>query len=462
MFLKFLSKEHAALLSFLIKFVDIVLYLFCALIIYYLLFGNFDLNLHYKLALLISLFLLNPIFSAFGVYQSLRGKQLLDYLRPLFTAFIVLMILLASIAFISKTGTYYSREWFLYYNFLALLTLITVRILVRHLLHIVRKRGKNLKRIIIFGSGNIVNELIQKINQTLWIGYEIVAIFDNDSAKNTIGNFTINSIPDNLNEYIEKNNITEVWFAKSFMDENLEEIMNKLQENVVAIRYFPNIKANILLNHTITEMLGFPVVNIVSSPIIGLNRLYKRLEDILVSLIILIVVSPLFILIAALIKFTSSGPIFYIQERIGWNGEKFNMLKFRTMPVNVESSTGAIWAKVDDNRATKLGALLRKTSLDELPQFFNVLKGEMSIVGPRPERPVFVEKFKKEIPAYMHKHLVKGGITGWAQVNGWRGSTSLAKRIEYDIYYINNWSLLFDLKIILLTIVKGFINKNAY
>jgi putative colanic acid biosynthesis UDP-glucose lipid carrier transferase len=195
---------------------------------------------------------------------------------------------------------------------------------------------------------------------------------------------------------------------------------------------------------------------------VGLNRLIKAFEDRLLASVILLLLSPLFLLIAMAIKVTSKGPVFYTQKRVSWNGKEFNMLKFRSMPQNAETETGPVWATAGEQRATKIGAFLRKTSLDELPQFMNVLCGDMSIVGPRPERKFFVEQFKEQIPGYMQKHLVKAGITGWAQVNGWRGNTSLEKRIQYDLYYIENWSLALDIKIIFLTFFRGFVNKNAY
>jgi putative colanic acid biosynthesis UDP-glucose lipid carrier transferase len=212
----------------------------------------------------------------------------------------------------------------------------------------------------------------------------------------------------------------------------------------------------------VTEFAGLPVVNVSVSPMEGPNWLIKRVEDAMFSLAILVLISPLLLAIAIGVKLSSPGPVFYRQERVGWNGRPFEMLKFRSMPVDTENETGPVWAKRGEHRATGFGAFLRRTSLDELPQFINVLRGEMSIVGPRPERPVFVEKFKDEIPDYMKKHLVKAGITGWAQINGWRGDTDLEKRIEYDLYYIENWSLWFDIKIILLTLIKGFVHKNAY
>jgi putative colanic acid biosynthesis UDP-glucose lipid carrier transferase len=168
------------------------------------------------------------------------------------------------------------------------------------------------------------------------------------------------------------------------------------------------------------------------------------------------------LLIAIGVKLSSRGPVFYRQERVGWNNRKFIMLKFRSMPVEAESKTGPVWAKPGEKRATRFGALLRKTSLDELPQLINVLKGDMSLVGPRPERPDFVEVFKEQVPNYMKKHMVKAGITGWAQVNGWRGDTDLKQRIEHDLYYIQHWSVWFDLEIALRTLVFGFVSKNAY
>jgi putative colanic acid biosynthesis UDP-glucose lipid carrier transferase len=180
------------------------------------------------------------------------------------------------------------------------------------------------------------------------------------------------------------------------------------------------------------------------------------------SLTILILASPLLLIIAAAVKLSSPGPVVYRQERMGLNGATFEMLKFRSMPVDAERESGAVWATPGESRATRVGAFLRRTSLDELPQFFNVLKGDMSVVGPRPERPVFIKEFRESLPFYMLRHKTKAGITGWAQVNGWRGNTSLEKRIEYDLYYIQHWSFQFDLKIIWLTVIRGFVDKNAY
>ncbi len=209
-------------------------------------------------------------------------------------------------------------------------------------------------------------------------------------------------------------------------------------------------------------MAGFPVLNITESPMFGLNRVIKFLEDKIIAGIILVLISPLLLIISLGVKLSSPGPVFYRQERVSWNSKPFMMMKFLSMPIDSESKTGAVWTKSGEDRATIFGAFLRRTSLDELPQFLDVLKGNMSIVGPQLESPVFVDQFKEEVPRYMKKHIMKAGITGWAQVNGWRGNTDLHKRIEYDLYYIDNWSLWFDIKIIFLMLFKGFVHKNAY
>jgi exopolysaccharide biosynthesis polyprenyl glycosylphosphotransferase len=213
---------------------------------------------------------------------------------------------------------------------------------------------------------------------------------------------------------------------------------------------------------SVEEFEGLPVVTLSGSPMYGWNQVVKRALDLIVSLPLLVACWPLFGLIAILIKATSRGPVFYVQERMGYDGRILRMVKFRTMRVDAERHTGEVWAQENDPRRTSVGVWLRRTSLDELPQLWNVLKGEMSLVGPRPERPVFVEEFRQRLPRYMLRHRVKAGMTGWAQVQGWRGNTSLEQRLEHDLYYIQHWSLFLDLKILWLTLWRGFAHKNAY
>lgn len=463
MLLKFLSKEQSSLLSFSIRSLDLAFYIACGIFSFYLQFHHLTFSLHYEIAFLWAALLVSPVFYSFGVYRSLRGRKFGECFRSLCVAFVVLVLLLAASAFITKTGDYYSRSWFLTWHLGAIATLLLVRVVLFKILGVMRKHGLNHKRIIIVGSSRLAADLLDRIAHSLWTGFEVIGIFDNHPATAEICGMKIQSIPAGISQYVEENKVEEVWLALSLRNqEEIECLINKLNYNVVTLRYFPEVINLHLLNHAVTEVLGFPVIDIIITPMKGINRLLKLLEDKILALLFLVLFSPAMLVVALLVKLSSPGPVFYRQKRISWNGSEFDMLKFRSMPVNAESKTGAVWAKIDDNRATKIGSFLRKTSLDELPQFINVLKGDMSIVGPRPERPEFVDKFKHEIPQYMQKHLVKAGITGWAQVNGFRGNTSLQRRIEHDIYYITHWSLWFDLKIIFLTVFKGFVNKNAY
>lgn len=244
----------------------------------------------------------------------------------------------------------------------------------------------------------------------------------------------------------------------SWIETNLEAIANQVPD----VKLLPDLMKLTRLAAGIELISGVPVISVHDSPLAGVQSLFKRFVDIIGATVALVIFAPLMLAIAALVPLSSPGPIFYRQERMGLDGRTFNMLKFRSMPVNAEQKTGAVFASAGDTRATGLGRFLRRTSLDELPQFFNVLCGDMSLVGPRPERPVFVNDFRRKIPGYFLRHKVKAGITGWAQVNGWRGDTSIEKRIECDLYYIQNWSLWFDFRILLLTIFRGFIHKNAY
>jgi exopolysaccharide biosynthesis polyprenyl glycosylphosphotransferase len=227
------------------------------------------------------------------------------------------------------------------------------------------------------------------------------------------------------------------------------------------VKVVPDLLQFIALRARLEDLDGLPVINVNDVPLQGLNALVKRALDIVMSLVALGLLAVPFAIIALLVKWTSPGAVFYRQERMGLDGRRFTVFKFRSMHEGAEETTGPVWARDNDPRATTVGRWLRKLDLDELPQLWNVLKGEMSIVGPRPERPYFVQQFKHRIPQYMLRHKVKAGITGWAQVNGWRGNTSLEKRIEYDLYYIENWSVALDLKIMWLTLVRGLFQRGV-
>jgi Undecaprenyl-phosphate glucose phosphotransferase len=236
----------------------------------------------------------------------------------------------------------------------------------------------------------------------------------------------------------------------------------EFRDESIDLQVIPDYSRFIALGAAVESFGGVPLIVLNDSPLYGYRAWLKRLMDFSLAGVGLLILSPLLMLIALAVRLSSRGPVLYRQERMGLDGRTFGMLKFRSMKVDAEDRTGAVWAVKNDDRRTMIGTFLRSTSLDELPQLWNVLTGDMSLVGPRPERPVFVDKFRHEIPNYMLRHRVKTGITGWAQVNGWRGDTSLEKRIECDIYYIRNWSLWLDVKILFLTVFKGFVNPNAY
>lgn len=460
-----LLKDNAASLLFCVRLLDVVLWIIAGLLAFWVKFGNLQLSVNYRLIILFGVFFIPIVFSCFKVYDPLRGRQFYKHVRRIFFALVTIMMCLMMLVFALKMGASFSRIWMLYCAIIASVLLVVFRFGLNFVLKILRKRGFNQRQIVVIGAGNVGEKVSQAINDALWSGLLINMFMDDDPdcQGKDIRGIPIAAVPEDLNGYLKQNGIDEVWIALPLTAAHrMQEILHKLRFSTITVRLVPDIFTFNLLNHSVTEIAGVPVVNIKISPMVGVNRWVKAIEDRVLALVILVLISPLLLIIALTVKLSSPGPVFYRQRRVSWNGAEFEMLKFRSMPVDAEVKTGAVWAQAGENRATKVGAFLRKTSLDELPQFINVLKGDMSIVGPRPERPVFVEQFKQDIPSYMQKHLVKAGITGWAQINGWRGNTDLSKRIEHDLYYIENWSLWFDLKIIFATFFNGFIDKNAY
>ena len=270
-------------------------------------------------------------------------------------------------------------------------------------------------------------------------------------------------IYNDIDSILERREVDYIFIALPFSQiHHVERVLKATENHPVTVKIVPDVKSFLPLCGGVEDLDGLPILSLQDSPLYGWNVVVKRGFDVVFSLFAICVTLPLMAIIAIGVKLSSPGPVLYRQRRAGLDGKVFEMLKFRTMHVDAEKDTGPVWARENDPRRTRFGAFLRKTSLDELPQFFNVLKGDMSVVGPRPERPEFIERFRREIPRYMLRHKVKAGITGWAQVNGWRGNTDLKKRIEHDLYYIEHWSLWFDLKIIWLTLWKGLVNKHAY
>jgi putative colanic acid biosynthesis UDP-glucose lipid carrier transferase len=362
-----------------------------------------------------------------------------------------------------KLAEDFSRLWLALWFSTSWIFLIGWRLAAFSVLKRLRASGYNHKHIVIVGAGRLGQAIQAQIQASPWSGFEVAAFFDDDADKiATVVNGVEVKAADDLSGWLDAHPVDEIWFALPLRAEpRLQALLHALRHTTANIRYVPNLSGLRLLNHAPREVLGFSMLDLSVSPMSEpFNRLLKSLEDKVIAGLILLLISPIMLLLAIGVKLSSPGPVFYRQERVGLNGELFNMLKFRSMPVDVEKD-GVQWGSAGSKTNTWFGAFIRKTSLDELPQFINVLKGDMSIVGPRPERPMFVEQFKDEIPGYMQKHMVKAGITGWAQVHGWRGDTCLKTRIEFDLWYVEHWSLWLDIKIIIMTLFKGFVHSNA-
>ena len=425
-----------------------------------------DFPSRYQMAVLVGMLLTILIFSWFQVYRPWRGIRLRQELWTMFLAWGGAIMAMIIIAFFTKTSTEFSRVWTAGWWGVSGILLLGLRAAIRLSLRFARSQGFNQRQVVIAGAGSLGQKIVSRMLSAPWVGLEIMGFFDdNDQLQGQV----LNGIPvkgtlDEMEVFLKEKEIDQVWIALPLRAEaRIKELMTKiLVSTSVDVRFVPDIFDFRLLNFSVSEVIGLPGLNLTDSPMFGINQLAKAIEDRLVAGISLLILSPVMALISLGVKLSSPGPVFYRQDRVSWNGLTFTMLKYRSMPMGAEQSKGAQWASSGDQRPTRFGRFLRRTSLDELPQLINVLKGDMSIVGPRPERPVFIEEFKTEIPDYMQKHLVKAGITGWAQVNGWRGDTDLKTRIEYDIYYIENWSIMLDMKIMVMTLFKGMIHKNAY
>lgn len=436
------------------------------LISYWWTFGNWAPSYSYKLQIVLGLVCTIAYFNHFLLYRAWRGTSTAVELRVLSGAWIAVFATLGSIYALSGAGLPLFPQWLVSWFVAGWVLLTGFRGILRMTLRWARSRGYNQRSVVIVGLSDRGVQIADQISGANWTGLRVLGYFDDRSpARREVANGKLpylGSIND-VSNYVGSHEVDQVWVVYPLKaEEKVKDALHALRHCTVDIRYVLDIFAFNLINHSIGEVAGIPILNLSASPLRGVNGFVKDLGDRLLALVILAAISPLMLIIAAGVKLSSPGPVFYRQERVSWNNKRFMMLKFRSMPVTVEQTTGAVWARKGEQRATRFGSFLRRTSLDELPQFINVLKGDMSIVGPRPERPIFVEQFKDEIPQYMKKHMVKAGITGWAQVNGWRGDTDLGKRVECDMYYIENWSLWLDLKIIIMTLFKGFIHRNAY
>jgi Undecaprenyl-phosphate glucose phosphotransferase len=357
---------------------------------------------------------------------------------------------------------YESRATMVLFSVLTAIGVLTGRRLAWAAIRSLRSHGYNQSLGVIVGTGRVARKTAWALRHASWIGIKNIGFIEDQPNRWTADLNIIGTTAD-LPALVQKYGIEHVFISLPMSRyQEARRAFDALSQTMAEVRLVADVPELSGLTLTTTNLDGLPVIGLRESPHFGLNVVVKRAMDIALSLLALILLAPLLLVIAVLVKLTSRGPVFYRQERCGLNGKSFQMLKFRSMRVDAENQTGAVWTSKDDPRRTHFGSFLRKTSLDELPQLINVLRGDMSLVGPRPERPVFIQKFKKTIPNYMARHCVKSGITGWAQVHGWRGNTSLRKRVQFDLYYITHWNPWLDLRILWMTVFHGIFHRNAY
>lgn len=428
---------------------------------------SYNISLPIRSYLLVLYFVAPVYMLLYYFFDMYNSKRLSGRKRELFNivkANTVGLVLIIVVLYIVNQPNY-SREMFFIFWCLNIFILTGYRNLLRMFLRYIRKRGYNLKYVLLVGYSKSAESYINRIRLNPQWGYVIRGILDDHIEAGTMykGIKVLGKI-DNLMVILPENKLDEIAITLSLSEYgHLEKIVDMCEKSGVHTKFIPDY-TGIIPNRPYTEDIqGLPVINIRRVPLSnGLYAAAKRFVDIVGSICAIIIFSPAMIISAIAVKCTSKGPIIYSQERVGLHNKTYKMYKFRTMYVQDEQEEKGMWTTKDDPRVTKVGRFLRKTSLDELPQLFNIFVGQMSMVGPRPERPEFVEKFKEEIPRYMVKHQVRPGLTGWAQVHGLRGDTSIEKRIEYDLYYIENWTMGLDLKILFMTVFRGFINENAY
>ncbi|MCI5066009.1 undecaprenyl-phosphate glucose phosphotransferase [bacterium] len=404
------------------------------------------------------------VFRKMGLYRPMRGVRRIREIWLLLNANALAILLLLSLTYLLREKSVpFSRLVFVYFGVFATAFTLAQRSVVRTLLREVRRQGYNLRYLLIVGAGKVAGDIASRMRLHRELGLQLVGCLSKDGEKRRgPQGIPVVGAYDELGSILERMDIDQVMVCLPLEDNVLlPSIMEQIGDSLVDVRIVPDIYQFVTLGGEIEEFEGLPVINLRSTQLDGFNLIAKRAFDLVAGSILLVLFAPLLLLLTILVRLSSRGPVLFRQERVSVDGSRFHILKFRTMRTDAESA-GPGWTKEGDSRVTAIGAFLRKWSLDELPQLVNVIRGDMSIVGPRPERPVYIKEFRQRIPRYMLRHKVPAGITGWAQINGWRGDTSIDKRIECDLYYIENWSLLLDLKILFMTIFRGFRNRNAY
>jgi putative colanic acid biosynthesis UDP-glucose lipid carrier transferase len=461
-----INQTNASIISILQRIFDVsVIFLgvlFSALI------TNYQVTLQHWVVALISLAAFQMIGGITDFYRSWRGMPFSLEMKIIIKNWTLSIIITFGLLYFFSSIISFEKIYYLYWFAITTVGFFCARAFIRIVVHYLRLAGYNNRKVVILGDSKTGLELVTSIKKAPWLGLKILGYFLPENTQSKFSSIDIDflgSTSDLINS-AKRGEIDRIYVALTTKDYFVVELLLKeLADTTCTVMLVPDIFTFNILQSKSEVIQGVPIISLYDTSMSGLNQLMKRVEDIILSLLIVIFISPVMLLIAISVKLTSTGPVIFKQKRYGIDGKAISVWKFRSMCV-MENDNNITQAKRGDTRITKIGAILRKTSLDELPQFFNVIKGDMSIVGPRPHAVAHNEQYRKIIKGYMLRHKMKPGITGWAQINGWRGETEtldkMEKRVEFDLYYIQHWSLWFDLKIVFLTIFKGFINKSAY
>ncbi len=407
------------------------------------------------------------IIITFFFYRLYHRHRTLSHIDEFYLVFgggsVGTIVAIALISFVYKNALDYPRLMMVYAWLLTIIFVTMGRVLYGRVQWTLQSRGIGQTRLLIVGTGDVARMILQKIRQSPGIGYEVIGFVSDEKGIDTILGLPVLGQVDDLEDIIERHQIGEVIIGMpEAAHQRILYIIANCERGHAAIKVFPDVFQIMATEISIDDLNGLPLLAVRDVALRGWRLSIKRGMDVAISTVSLILFSPFMLFLALLVKLDSPGPVFFVQERMGLDGKIFPVIKFRSMRPDAEAESGPVWAKPDDQRRTRLGAFMRRFSLDEVPQLINVLLGDMSMVGPRPERPVFVNQFKQSIPRYMDRHREKAGMTGWAQVNGLRGDTSIIERTKYDLWYIENWSILLDLKIMLKTIITVLFDKHAY
>ena len=464
-----LLKQNAPLFEWLLRFADPLATVLAGVVAHRLYLDSWDMPDRYLFAVIGMGGLTVILFPIMGLYSSRRGVTVFEDIRQIVRAVLVLAATWFSFAFLSKTGADFSRVWSAYWFLLTLAAHLSLRGGVRLFLRGLRRRGYNLRHVVIVGAGRLGTTVAERLRGAPGAGFAIRAFYDDDPNLHgkLIVDVPIAGSIDRMFEDLEIDPIDQVWIALPLRsEERIRDVIVALQQHSLQVRFVPDIYNFNLLHHSVSEIEGLPVINLTDSPLHGPGLIAKNVEDFVLAFVLVMLASPVLLAVALAIKLSSPGPVLYRQERVTWNGNRFFMLKFRSMPVGAERDGTPVWTSPGERRATPLGQFLRRFSLDELPQLFNVLRGEMSLVGPRPHALAHNQHYRERLERYANRHCVKPGMTGWAQIHGFRGPTDdpekMRKRVQMDLYYIEHWSIWFDLRIIGLTLLHIARSKNAY